>query len=60
MKSRQRRAQFESDRSQAANVALHVRAVWSEDHSNPERNFRYKTIEKDMVCLCNVCRESAD
>ena len=59
MKSRQRRAQFESDRSQAADLALHTcEQCGVSDHSNPERDFRYKTIEKDMVCLCNVCRES--
>ena len=60
MKSRQRRAQFESDRSQAADVALHTcEQCGASDRSNPERDFRYKSVENDMICLCNVCRESA-
>ena len=61
MKNRQRRAQFVSDRSQAADVALHTcEQCGVSDHSNPERDFRYKSVENDMVCICNVCRDSAD
>ena len=60
MESRQRRAQFESDRSQAADLALQTcEQCGASDHSNPERDFRYKSIDNDMVCLCNVCRESS-
>jgi len=60
IKSRQRRAQFESDRNQAAGVALNTcEQCGASDQSDPERDFRYKSIENDMICLCNVCRESA-
>jgi hypothetical protein len=58
---RQRRAQFETDRRQATEEALHTcEQCGASDQSDPERDFRYKSMEDDMVCLCNVCRESAN
>jgi hypothetical protein len=61
MESRQRRAQFETDRRQATEEALHTcEQCGASDQSDPERDFRYKSMEDDMVCLCNVCRESAN
>ena len=60
MESRQRRAQFESDRRQAADGALHTcEQCGASDQSDQERDFRYKSVENDMICICNVCRESA-
>ena len=58
MKSRQRRMQFESDQSQAADVALHTCVqCGASDRSNSERDFRYKSVDNDMVCFCNICRD---
>lgn len=60
MVNRQRRAQFESDRCQAADGALHTcKQCGASDQSDPERDFRYKSVKNDMICICNVCRESA-
>ena len=59
IESRQRRAQFESDRRHATEEALHTcEQCAATDQSHPERDFRYKAIENDMVCICNACRES--
>jgi hypothetical protein len=53
MESRQRRAQFETDRRQATEEALHTcEQCGASDQSDPERDFRYKSMEDDMVCLC--------
>lgn len=59
MQSRQRRAKFDADRRQAADEPLHTCAqCGASDKSDPERDFRYRTVEGDQVCVCNVCRES--
>ena len=60
MESRQRRAKFETERKQAASAALHTCATCgASDKSHPEREFRYKVVAGDAVCICQACR-SAD
>ena len=60
LESRKRQAQFESNRRQATEGALHTcEQCGASDQSDPERDFRYKSVENDMICICNVCRESA-
>lgn len=59
IESRQRRAKFESTKRNLAEEALHTCAqCGATEKSHPDRDFRYKSVEDDMVCVCNVCREA--
>lgn len=57
LESRQRRAKFETERRQTADAALHtcVQCLATEK-SDPDRDFRYKAVEGDTVCICDECR----
>ncbi|HBR94697.1 hypothetical protein QEH52_11800 [Coraliomargarita sp. SDUM461003] len=58
LETRQRRAKFEGERKERAHTALHTcEECGASDQSAPERDFRYKSVGKDMICLCNICRE---
>ncbi|MDQ8194221.1 hypothetical protein QEH59_07280 [Coraliomargarita sp. SDUM461004] len=57
--SRQRRAKFESERRQTLDAPLHSCVQCdANEKTHPERDFRYKSVDNDMVCICNICRES--
>jgi hypothetical protein len=57
--SRKRRTQFERQRHQYADEALHTCSVCgASDKTHPEREFRYKVVSQDTVCICEVCREN--
>lgn len=58
--SRQRRSKFDADKRERGEEALHTCAqCGASDNSHPERDFRYKSAGSDMICICEVCRESA-
>ncbi|WPJ95483.1 hypothetical protein SH580_18860 [Coraliomargarita algicola] len=58
LENRQRRSKFAAERIQSADAALHIcEECGASDKSHPDRDFRYKSVAKDMVCLCNICRE---
>lgn len=60
VKSRQRRKKFDADKLERANGAIHTCAECdASDQSDPERDFRYKVVDGDAICLCNVCRATA-
>jgi hypothetical protein len=57
LKSHQRRKKFTVEKQIHADAALHTCAqCGANDKSHPDRDFRYKSVENDMICLCNVCR----
>ncbi|MGJ8638013.1 MAG: hypothetical protein ACSHYA_01350 [Opitutaceae bacterium] len=57
VKSRQRRAKFDKERRAVADDALHTcETCGASDRSNPEREFRYKMVDGDAVCVCSECR----
>jgi hypothetical protein len=59
--SRQRRKKFDAAKRKLAEEPLHTCAqCGASDRSHPERDFRYKSVDDDMICLCNVCRESSE
>lgn len=58
MKSRQRRAKFDAERKASAEEALHTCSVCgATDQTHPDREFRYKMVDGEAVCICEVCRE---
>jgi len=58
-RSRQRRASFETEARKAVSDPFHTcERCGATDRSHPEREFRYKTVEGEPVCLCEACRES--
>ena len=55
--SRQRRKQFESERRQAMDAPLHTcEQCGATDKTHPDRDFRYKVVDGDAVCVCEACR----
>lgn len=59
-KSRERRKKFNVQRKQAAEEALHTcTTCGTSDLSDPDRDFRYKVVDGDAVCICAVCRDNA-
>ncbi|MEN8830337.1 MAG: hypothetical protein ABF322_08510 [Lentimonas sp.] len=57
VQSRKRRAGFEKERRVFAEQALHIcETCGASDRTHPERDFRYKTMAGDTVCVCNECR----
>ncbi|HAV12709.1 MAG TPA: hypothetical protein DCX06_04320 [Opitutae bacterium] len=55
--SKKRRKQFDKERRATAIEALHsCSSCGATDRSNPEREFRYKMIDGDAVCVCDACR----
>lgn len=57
MKARQRRAKFDAERRAASEEALHTCTnCGATDQKFPDRDFRYKIIEGDAVCICDACR----
>ncbi len=60
VKSRQRRAKFESNKQALSENILHTcEQCGATDKTHPEREFRYKVIDGDALCLCETCRREA-
>lgn len=58
-KSRERRNKFAAERKQAASEALHTCSICgASDLTDRDRDFRYKMVDGDAVCVCAVCREN--
>ncbi len=58
--NRKRREQFVAEQRAAADEAFHTCSVCGvTDQSNPEMQFRYKKLEGEAMCICEVCRASA-
>lgn len=61
VKSRQRRAQFEAKRRSETSEAFHTCTECGTTNQNhPDRDFRYKMVDGDAVCLCDECRPTGD
>jgi hypothetical protein len=61
VKNQQRRSQFASQRRAEESEALHTCAACGATNlSKPERDFRYKVVDGDAVCLCEECRRPQD
>jgi hypothetical protein len=59
LESRQRRAKYEAIRQESADAALHTCAqCGASDKTHPERDFRYRSVNGDMICVCDQCREA--
>jgi len=59
LEAKKRRASFEAERREAAGAALHTCAeCGATDKSHPDREFRYKTVDGDAVCICEACRNN--
>lgn len=59
LEAKKRRAKFEAERRDAAGAALHTCSkCGASDKTHPDREFRYKTVNGDLVCVCEACRES--
>lgn len=60
VKAKNRRAKFDAKRRSTADEALHTcTKCGATNIKNPERDFRYKTIDSEVVAVCNVCREKS-
>jgi hypothetical protein len=52
-----RRAAFEKEKQSTLDTPLHVcRDCGATDRTNPELDFRYKMIDNNAICLCQLCR----
>ena len=57
VESRQRRKAFTKEKVERDNTAFHTCSeCGATDKTNPERQFRYKTVDGDAVCICQECR----
>lgn len=60
LEAKKRRAKFEAERREAGGAALHTCSkCGASDKSHPDREFRYKTKDGDVVCICEACRGTA-
>jgi hypothetical protein len=61
VQARNRRAEFKAAREAIAQKARHTcDSCGATDQSHPDREFRYKMIEGDAVCICESCRREAE
>lgn len=59
VQSHQRRKKFDSEKRVRAEEALHTCAqCGATEKSAPDRDFRYKVVEGDAVCICDSCRST--
>ncbi len=57
MQARKRRAKFDAERRASESEALHTCSeCGASEQSHPERDFRYKMVDGDAVCICEACR----
>ncbi len=60
VKNRKRRASFEKKARAVASEALHTCSVCgATEMTDPDRHFRYKVVDGNAVCICDVCREQS-
>lgn len=58
VQAKKRRAQFEAERQARSDQALHVCIhCGATERTHPDRDFRYKTIDTEVACVCGICRE---
>lgn len=56
--NRARRKSFEKERRAAAEEAMHTCSqCGATDKTDPGRDFRYRALDGDTVCVCGDCRE---
>jgi hypothetical protein len=59
MESRQRRSKFQAERRDAMEAPLHTcELCGATDKTHPERDFRYKTVDGETICVCEACRDA--
>lgn len=57
VQARKRRAEYTAQVKEAASEAFHTCSVCgATDQTAPERDFRYKNVSGEMVCICENCR----
>lgn len=57
LQSRKRRAEFDKERRMIADQALHTcETCGASDRTHPARDFRYKMVDGNAVCVCSECR----
>jgi hypothetical protein len=57
METRNRQAKFKAERQASADAPMHTcKTCGATDKTHPDREFRYKSIEGDTVCICQECR----
>lgn len=60
VKAKKRRVKFDAERRSAAAETLHTCAkCGATERSNPELDFRYKSVDGDHVAICSNCREQS-
>lgn len=60
VQARKRRARFEAERSERAETAQHTcEACGATERSHPDRDFRYRMVDGEAVCVCDDCRQQA-
>ena len=58
--NRKHRAKFEKSKRAVAEEPMHTCiACGATDRTNPELDFRYKSVDGDTVCVCASCREQS-
>jgi hypothetical protein len=59
LEAKKRRTKFETERQATADDAMHTCVICGvSDKTHPEREFRYKTVDDDVVCICEACRDT--
>lgn len=57
VQAKKRRAEFDAKRQARADEAMHIcTSCGATERSHPERDFRYKAVDREALCLCNNCR----
>ena len=61
VEARNRRSKFEAAREATAGEALHTCAsCGATDKTHPDREFRYRMVDGEAVCICDKCRKEAE
>jgi len=57
VKAKKRRSEYKAERNLSADDAMHTCSeCGATDKSHPEKDFRYKTVDNDVICFCGECR----
>jgi len=58
IKAKKRSARFDAERRANASEALHTCSICgATERTHPDRDFRYKTVDGEAVCICSDCRK---
>lgn len=61
VEAQKRRKQFAAEREKAAGEALHTCSLCGvTDRSDPDRDFRYRMVDGEAVCICENCKAEAE